>query len=90
MKVLHLDTNHPLLLEQFAELGFENHQDYDSTKEQVEKKIHVYDGIIIRSRFTIDQQFLESNGVVSLAAMARGRAVISATFPIQTARRYKR
>ncbi len=59
MKVLHLDTNHPLLLEQFAELGFENHEDYDSTKEQVEKKIHLYDGIIIRSRFTIDQQFLE-------------------------------
>ncbi|MDF0707786.1 2-hydroxyacid dehydrogenase [Flagellimonas okinawensis] len=59
MKVLHLDTNHPLLIEQFEELGFENHEDYTSSKEQVEKKIHEYDGIIIRSRFTIDQQFLE-------------------------------
>ena len=38
MKVLHLDTNHSLLIEQFAELGFENHEDYTSTKEEVEKK----------------------------------------------------
>lgn len=59
MKVLHLDTNHELLIEQFAELGFQNDEDYTSTKEEVEKKIHLYDGIIIRSRFTIDQQFLD-------------------------------
>ena len=59
MKVLHLDTNHPLLLEQFAQLGFENHEDYTSTKEAIEKTIDQYDGIIIRSRFTIDQQFLD-------------------------------
>lgn len=59
MKVLHLDTNHSLLLEQFAQLGFQNDQDYTSTKEQVESKIHLYDGIVVRSRFTIDQQFLD-------------------------------
>nr|WP_299382752.1 2-hydroxyacid dehydrogenase [Allomuricauda sp.] len=59
MKVLHLDTNHPLLLEQFSQLGFENHEDYKSSKEQIEQKIHEYDGIVIRSRFTIDQQFLD-------------------------------
>ncbi len=58
MKVLHLDINHPLLLEQFTQLGFENHEDYSSSKEEVEKKIHQYDGVIIRSRFTLDQQFL--------------------------------
>ena len=59
MKVLHLDTNHPLLLEQFEELGFENHEDYSSTKEQVEGKIQDFEGIVIRSRFPIDQQFLD-------------------------------
>lgn len=59
MKVLHLDTNHPLLLEQFSELGFTNHEDYTSTKEEIESKIHLYDGVIIRSRFTLDQQFLD-------------------------------
>ncbi|AKA35297.1 2-hydroxyacid dehydrogenase [Flagellimonas lutaonensis] len=59
MKVLHLDTNHPLLIAQLAELGFENHEDYSSSKEEIEAKIHEYDGIVIRSRFTIDQQFLD-------------------------------
>ncbi|MBS9462747.1 2-hydroxyacid dehydrogenase [Flagellimonas sp. 389] len=59
MKILHLDTNHPLLIEQFTALGFENNEDYKSSKEQIEKKIHLYDGIVIRSRFTIDQQFLD-------------------------------
>jgi len=59
MKVLHLDTNHPLLLEAFAKLGFENHEDYTSSKEEIEKKIHLYDGLIIRSRFTLDAGFLD-------------------------------
>ncbi|WP_026811560.1 2-hydroxyacid dehydrogenase [Arenibacter latericius] len=59
MKVLHLDVNHPLIIEQFAAQGFQNDEDYTSSKEEVEKKIANYDGIIIRSRFTLDQQFLE-------------------------------
>ncbi len=59
MKVLHLDTNHPLLIDEFSKMGFENHEDYTSSKEVVEQKIHDYDGIVIRSRFTLDQQFLE-------------------------------
>ncbi|PNQ74588.1 hydroxyacid dehydrogenase [Hanstruepera neustonica] len=60
MKILHLDTNHPLLLNQLHELGFENTEDYTSTKHEIESKIHNYDGIIIRSRFTIDKQFLDA------------------------------
>ena len=59
MKVLHLDTNHPLLLQQFSELGFENHEDYSSSKTEVEANIHLYDGIVIRSRFSIDAAFLD-------------------------------
>lgn len=58
MKVLHLDTNHSLLIDQLQELGFENHEDYTSSKEEIEAKISSYDGIIIRSRFTIDKTFL--------------------------------
>lgn len=59
MKVLHLDTNHTLLINQFEDLGFTNHEDYTSSKDEIEAKIHEYDGIVIRSRFTIDQQFLD-------------------------------
>ena len=59
MKILHLDTNHPALLEQLNAAGFENHKDYTSSKIEIEKKIHNYDGIIIRSRFSIDKHFLQ-------------------------------
>tara|TARA_R110000822_G_scaffold42214_5_gene115019 strand:- start:710 stop:1648 length:939 start_codon:yes stop_codon:yes gene_type:complete len=59
MKVLHLDVNHPLIIEQFNALGFQNDEDYTSTKEELEKKIGDYDGVIIRSRFTIDEAFLD-------------------------------
>jgi len=59
MKVLHVDENHPLLLEQFAALNFENHEDYSSSKAEIEEKIAAYDGLIIRSRFRIDADFLD-------------------------------
>lgn len=59
MKILHLDTNHPLMIARLRALGFENHEDYSSSREVVEEKIGNYDGIIIRSRFTLDRSFLE-------------------------------
>ena len=59
MNVLHLDSNHPLLIEQLAALGYTNHEDYSSPKEAIEAKIHTYDGLIIRSRFRIDAKFLD-------------------------------
>ena len=60
MKILHLDTNHQLLINQLNDLGFTNHEDYTSSKEAIEAKIHDYQGIILRSRFTIDKQFLDA------------------------------
>jgi len=59
MKVLHIDKNHPLIIEQFAALGFKNDEDYTSTKTEIARIIHEYDGIIIRSRFSLDHVFLE-------------------------------
>lgn len=59
MKVLHVDINHPLIIEQFTALGFENVEDYTANKAEIEERIAEYDGLIIRSRFTIDAQFLD-------------------------------
>ena len=59
IKILHLDSNHPILWEQLEALGFENHQDFVSSKEEVEAKIQEYQGIVIRSRFKIDKAFLD-------------------------------
>ncbi|MBA10567.1 MAG: hydroxyacid dehydrogenase [Flavobacteriaceae bacterium] len=59
MRILHLDTNHPLLIQQLDAIGFVNHEDYTSSKGEIETKISEYDGLIIRSRFSIDKQFIE-------------------------------
>lgn len=59
MKILHLDSNHPLLIEQLTDLGHSNHEDYTSSKETIEAEIHLYDGLIVRSRFRIDAAFLD-------------------------------
>ncbi len=59
MRVLHIDTNHDLLINQLQDLGFANDEDYTSSKAEIEDKIHKYDGMIIRSRFKIDKQFLD-------------------------------
>ena len=59
IKILHIDSNHPLLWEQLEQFGFENHQDYTSSKSKIESKIRDYHGIVIRSRFKIDQRFLD-------------------------------
>ena len=58
MKILHIDSNHPLLINQLKSLGFQNDEDYTSSKAEIEEKIHLYDGCIIRSRFSIDEPFL--------------------------------
>lgn len=60
MKILHLDQNHPILLEQLEQAGFSNTEEYVASKEEIEKIISKYDGIVIRSRFKIDKSFLDA------------------------------
>ena len=59
MKILHLDSNHPLLIRQLEENGFHNVEDYFSDKATIETKIANFDGIVIRSRIGIDKAFLD-------------------------------
>ncbi len=60
MKILHLDKNHPLLIEQLTAAGFENDENYYAPKDAIEQIIHQYDGIVLRSRFKIDRAFLDA------------------------------
>lgn len=60
MKILHLDSNHPLLLKMLKEAGFSNEENYKASKTEIEKIISNYEGIVIRSRFNIDKQFLDA------------------------------
>ncbi|UOE37885.1 2-hydroxyacid dehydrogenase [Chryseobacterium oryzae] len=60
MRILLLDKNHPLITEQLSAKNFSLEEDFYSSYEEVLKKIEHYDGIIIRSRIPLDQNFLEN------------------------------
>jgi D-3-phosphoglycerate dehydrogenase len=58
-KILHIDANHPLLLDELSKHGFENVEAYQIKKEELLQSIQEYEGIIIRSRFALDEAFLK-------------------------------
>ena len=59
VKILHIDSNHPLLWDQLEQAGFHNEADFTSSKSEIEAKIQNYQGIVIRSRFKIDAAFID-------------------------------
>ena len=69
IKILHIDSNHPLLWEQLEQAGFQNEADFTSSKAEIEEKINEYQGIVIRSRFKIDKTFIDK--AVNLKFIAR-------------------
>lgn len=60
MVVLHIDSNHPLLIKKLADAGFHNIIAYNQSREQILENAHLYEGIVIRSRFDIDRSFMEA------------------------------
>lgn len=60
MKVLILDTVHPVLLEGLKELNYEIVEDYSSSKMNLLSRMGNYAGLIVRSRFPIDSDFLKA------------------------------
>lgn len=58
MRILLLDTNHPLIEQQLSGKGFVFDADYTSSYDEVLEKIRNYEGIIIRSRIPLDKNFL--------------------------------
>ena len=58
MKVLHVDENHPVLVEGLKNLGFQNDLAYKDSLTSILAKIDQYEGLIIRSRFPVNEAFL--------------------------------
>ena len=58
MKVLHLEENHPTLIEGLQALGFQNDVAYKDSLKEIRAKIDQYDGLIIRSKYPIDEDLL--------------------------------
>ncbi|MEZ7929691.1 MAG: NAD(P)-dependent oxidoreductase, partial [Flavobacteriales bacterium] len=70
MKILFIDTVHPLLKQ---ELEKENHicdTAYNKSKTEIQQIISNYQGIIIRSRFKIDKQFIDCGSNLKFIARA--------------------
>ena len=61
MKILHIDENHPLLLKTLNKLGHENTIAYNISKKEILYASKDYDGIVIRSRFKIDKEFIDKS-----------------------------
>lgn len=60
MIILHADTNHPTLLKELEAAGHHNIEGYTQTREETLANQHLYDGIVIRSRYTIDKEFIDA------------------------------
>lgn len=84
MKILQLDKNHPLIVEQLSAKGFELDEDFQSTYEEILKKIEKYEGIILRSRIPIDQNFIEhATNLKFIARVGAGMENIDGAFATQ-------
>jgi D-3-phosphoglycerate dehydrogenase len=59
MRVLHVDENHPTLVDGLEALGYKNTLAYKTPLNHLWKELNQYDGLIIRSRFPIDSTFLD-------------------------------
>ena len=59
MKILFIDTVHPSLKEDLESKKHVCQTAYTKTKSYIQKIVHNYEGIIIRSRFQIDSSFID-------------------------------
>jgi len=69
MKILFVDKVHTFLSERLTKHGHKCVNAFLQSKEEIEKNINSYDGLIIRSRFKIDDSFLKK--AVNLKFIAR-------------------
>ena len=57
--ILHVDENHPLLIEGLKDMGYENVIEYTTPLEKLIPNLNLYQGLVIRSRFPIDKEFID-------------------------------
>ena len=57
--IIHIDENHPILIEGLRKLGYKNDKYYNSDLKTILDRIKDYNGLVIRSRFIIDKTFID-------------------------------
>jgi D-3-phosphoglycerate dehydrogenase len=68
-KILFIDSNHPRLHEMLIEQGFQCDLFYDKPADELKKLIPQYDGIVLRSKFKITKEIIDS--AANLKCIAR-------------------
>lgn len=72
MNILFIDRVHEVLENMLCAEGYRCAHEYDSSPEQLHKKLQKFDGVVIRSRVPIDKEFL--NAAPQLKFIARAGA----------------
>lgn len=72
MRILFIDSNHPLLHETLEKAGHTCDLHYHLTKDEIVNSVHLYDGIVIRSKIKITKEIIDKT--VKLKFIARAGA----------------
>lgn len=70
MKILFIDTVHPFLKQELETQNYICDTAYDKSKDEIQKIINNYQGIIIRSGFIIDKEFIDYASELNFIARA--------------------
>lgn len=79
MKVLVVDTVDPILINGLKELGFQVDENYSASVEEIKQIIKEYSGMIIRSRFPVNRDFLLSTELKFIGRVGAGMENIDHT-----------
>lgn len=70
MKILFIDSNHPLLHETLIKAGHTCDLNYSWTKDEIVNNIHLYDGVVIRSKIKITKEVIDKATKLKFIARA--------------------
>jgi D-3-phosphoglycerate dehydrogenase len=70
MRILFIDTTHPFLKQELEKQNYICDTAYNKSKGKIQEIIHNYQGIVIRSRFIIDKEFIDYASELKFIARA--------------------
>ena len=70
MRILFIDTTHPFLKQELEKQNYICDTAYNKSKGEIQEIIHNYQGIVIRSRFIIDKEFIDYASELKFIARA--------------------
>lgn len=70
MHILFIDSNHPLLHQTLEKAGYRCHLNYNWDAAEIEKNIHLFQGIVIRSRIKLTRHLIDKATQLKFIARA--------------------